>query len=172
MTTIAATRKMMAADSRVIVDESSYLSPKLVVFSDAIVGAAGDTEACHLFFEWWQNRETAELVIPKGLDVEALVLTKEGLYRYGKHFQPDVIMDGVMAIGSGQAIALASMDTMIHLNIEPDPRIAVEIACKRNPGSGLPVDFMTTDQIKKVAVVKSAMQPTAKKQTAKTRRRK
>lgn len=140
MTTIAATSSMMAADSRVVIDETSYLSPKLFRLPDAIIGCAGDTEACHMFFEWFQDR-TEKLVIPKGMELDALVLTKEGLYRYGEKGRPDFIRDGIMAVGSGSAIAMASMDTMIRLGLVPDPRIAVEMACKRNPNTGGPVDF-------------------------------
>lgn len=159
MTTIAATATMMAADSRVVIDETSYLSPKLLLVQDAILGAAGDTEACHLFFDWWTKRETDELVIPKGMDLEALVLTRKGLYRYGKYTKPDEIKDGIMAIGGGSAIAMASMDTMVRLGMTPDPRIAVEMACKRNPGSSLPVDFMTVDDIKEDAKLKTLAKP-------------
>jgi len=140
MTTIAANLQMMAADSRVTVDETSYLSPKLFKLPDVIIGCAGDTEACHLFVEWYQDQSNA-LVIPKGMDVEALVLNHKGLYRYGSRGRPDIIRDGIMAVGTGSAIAMASMDTMIRLGLAPDPRIAVEVACKRNPGSSLPIDF-------------------------------
>ncbi len=148
MTTIAATKNMIAADSRVTIGDTSYLSPKLVIFPDAIVGAAGDTEACHLFFEWWPNRQTAKLKIPKDLeDMDALVLTREGLYIYHKYGKPDLIKDGIGAVGTGSAIAMASLDTMIKLGMTPDPRIAVEMACKRNPDSCLPVDHYTLEQL-------------------------
>lgn len=149
MTTIAANLEMMAADSRVVIDETSYLSPKLVKLPDAIIGAAGDAEACHMFFEWWPKRDEDKFSLPKGLDVEALVLTKDGLYRYGEFGRADKIRDGIMAIGTGSAIAMASMDTMLKLGLAPDPRIAVEVACKRNPGSSLPVDYFVIEKPKR-----------------------
>lgn len=142
MTTIAANLTMMAADSRVVVDDTSYLSPKLFELPYAIIGCAGDTEACHLFFEWYRDGLKDKLTMPKGQDMEALVLTKKGLYRFGSQGRPDIIRDGIMAVGTGSAIAMASMDTMIRLGLAPDPRIAVEVACKRNPASSLPIDFL------------------------------
>lgn len=155
MTTIAATFTHMAADSLVVVDESSYLSPKLALFPDAIIGAAGDTEACHLFFDWWEKRDSSDLIVPKGMDMEALVLTRDGLYRYGKYVKPDKIIDGIMAIGGGAALAIAALDTMIKLGLQPDPVIAVEMACKRNPNTGLPVDVMDVSMLKKDAGIKT-----------------
>ena len=148
MTTIAATTRMIAADSQVTVDESSYLSPKLMMFEDAAMGAAGDAEACHMFFDWWPKRDTTKLDIPAEMELECLVLTRDGkLYRYGKYAKPDYIRDGLMAVGSGSAIAIASMDTMLHLGLVPDPQIAVAVASKRSPDTGGPIDVFTIEQI-------------------------
>ncbi len=47
-----------------------------------------------------------------------------------------------MAIGTGHEQALAAMDTMRLLKRRVDPRIAVQVACNRNPGTGGPVDFL------------------------------
>lgn len=147
MTTIAANLEMMAADSLVVVGDLSFPSIKLVRFPDAIVGAAGDSDACHAFFEWWPVRKTQQFRLPtRGLELEALVLTPTGLYRYGAAGKPDVVSDGLCAIGAGASLALASLDTQKKLGADPDPRLAVEVACLRNPQSDLPVQFYTLEQ--------------------------
>jgi hypothetical protein len=146
MTTIAANREMMAADSLVVVGDLSFPSIKLVRFEDAIIGAAGDSDACHLFFEWWPIREKSRFKLPKEFELEALVLTHSGLYRYGTTGKADVVSDGLCAIGSGASLAIASLDTQVKMGHSPDPRIAVEMACLRNPNSALPVQYYTLDQ--------------------------
>ena len=149
MTTICATANAMAADSRVTWGDTSYLSPKLLVLPDAIVGAAGDSEACRQFLEWWPKRETADLDVDEGQELDGLVLTRTGLYLYGKTGRYDKIRDGMMAIGSGGALAIASLETQIRLGFTPCPKIAVEVACMRNPGSAGPIDMYTLDNLKK-----------------------
>lgn len=146
MTTIAANLEMMAADSLVVVGDLSFPSIKLVRFEDAIIGAAGDSDACHFFFEWWPLRDKQKFKIPKDLELEALVLTDSGLYRYGASGKADVVSDGLCAIGSGASLALASLDTQVKMGHSPDPRIAVEVACLRNPNSALPVQFYALEQ--------------------------
>lgn len=147
MTTVAATTTIMAADSRVTIADTSYLSPKLLLCSDAILGAAGDAEACHLFFEWWQAGRKAPLKIPRKQELSGLALTRTGLYRFEELGKPEYIRDGIAAVGTGEAIAIASMDTMLHLGLVPDPRVAVEMACKRSPGSAPPIDSFSVDQL-------------------------
>lgn len=143
MTTIAATLEMMAADSRVNVGETSYPSQKLYRMPDgAIIGAGGDSTAIQRFVMWWPTQDLSKLRIPKRLDFECLVLTKEGLWSYSHSGPPDFIKDGVMAIGTGGEQALAAMDTMLLLKRKVDPRIAVKVACKRNQLTGEPIEWM------------------------------
>jgi hypothetical protein len=182
MTTIAATRTMMAADSLVVVGDLSFPSIKLVRFADAIMGAAGDSDACHLFYEWWPQRLTEKFKLPKGLELEVLVLTRDGLYRYGEQGKPDIVSNGMCAVGTGASFALGSLDTQVRYGQEPDPRIAVEMACLRNPNSRPPVQYFTLEHIYEDNAlpllwgpisndpVESAVQAVSKKRTRRVKR--
>ncbi len=141
MTTIAAAGDMMAADWKVSVGETSYFVGKIYRMPDgALIGCAGDNEACTRFVDWWVHRRTKRLAIPRRLDFEALVLTHEGLFMFENAGIPDLLKDGIAAIGIGQEQAMAALDTMKFLKRRLDPRIAVAVACKRNPLTGGGID--------------------------------
>lgn len=142
MTTIAATLEGMAADSRVNLGETSYLADKLWRVDDVIIGCAGDNEAIAIFRAWWPTQDIRKFRIPKRLEFEALVLSSDGLLYFEHSGPPDLVKDGRMAIGTGGVQALAAMDTMEFLGRKIDPRKAVRIACKRNPDSGEPVQWL------------------------------
>jgi hypothetical protein len=142
MTTIAAAGNMMAADWMVNVGETAIFAGKLWRAPDgALIGCAGHNEACTRFFDWWVHRRKSRLAIPRRFEFEALVLSHEGLFLFEHTGMPDIVKDGIAAIGVGQEQAMAALDTMKFLKRRPDPRIAVMVACKRNPMSGGGMDY-------------------------------
>ncbi len=135
MTTIAASRTEMAADSKCTNGNQSFKTRKLYRIGDAIVGAAGNDGGINKFLEWIRAGDP-DLETPKFAkddELEALVLTPAGLFSYGTSCAPDEVLDEFYAIGSGGNAALAAM----HLGCSPSA--AVEVACKVDNGSGLPV---------------------------------
>lgn len=141
MTTIAATLEMMAADSKVDLGDTNFYTEKIFRINGAIVGSAGDDEACHRFFQWWTEGRSRPLRIPKRFDFQGLALTPEGLW-YFESATANLVKEGAMAIGTGRELAIAAMDTMRLLKRRVDPRVAVRVACKRDDTTGGPVTFL------------------------------
>jgi ATP-dependent protease HslVU (ClpYQ) peptidase subunit len=138
MTTIAANHQVMAADTQVTSDDTCYYAEKIFRIGDELIGCAGESEACLLFAEWYPRRAEEEFKLPRDCEdnFQALVLNHGGLFIYGKRGKCERVRDGVMAIGSGQALALAAFDTMQMLGENPDPELAVKISRMRNNMTG------------------------------------
>lgn len=138
MTTIAVSRslRMIASDSAVTLGSTRVpTAPKLFRERKYLVGLAGNVSNFEPFVWWLRNREAR---IPPG--VSALLLYRDGRISWfmngpGEQF----IHDDYFAIGSGQEVALGSLETMAELGLPVDPRIAVRAACKRDTGSAEPV---------------------------------
>lgn len=114
MTTIAANRECMAADSRVTWGGIPSITRKIVRLPDALVATAGCDQNGRLFVGWF--RESRKLdekpEFDLGEDEEdgfvALVLTKDGLFWYS-YKCIGVPVEDQWAIGSGQEVAIAAM---------------------------------------------------------------
>jgi ATP-dependent protease HslVU (ClpYQ) peptidase subunit len=134
MTTIAANRYAMAADTRVTFGDSSYPAEKIFRVDGAIIGCAGDSEAAFIFCDWYPKRAQEPFKLPADLrdGFIALVLTIDGLFVYGGRGKREPVLDEVMAVGCGSALALAAFDTMRALNKALDPQLAVHVAALRN----------------------------------------
>lgn len=135
MTTIASNRNRMSADSFVSTGDSSYSTHKIETVGDSLVGCAGPSEWCRKFLAW--RRGTLQQ--PKFKDTqrfEALVLNKTGLYMFENDCVPNRILTGFAAIGSGRTAALA----VLHFG--GTPQQAVEVACKIDPYSKLPISVL------------------------------
>lgn len=124
MTTIAANREVMAADSKCTVDSVSFHTPKIFRKKGALIATAGDCGPGNRFLEWYGSRRKKKPDIGADEDFEALVLTAKGLIYYGKDFEPVPIASGVFAIGSGSVAALTAMKVY-----GATPEQAVEAAC-------------------------------------------
>lgn len=140
MTTIAANRKEMAADSKVTESESgtSYHARKLFRFGDVIVGVAGGNEGTLRFLDWIKegDPDLEHPKFPKGCSWSALVLTPAGLFLYWDDCLPDEIVSDHYAIGSGAQSAMAAL----HLGCSPTD--AVKVACVVDSSTGEPVQTM------------------------------
>lgn len=134
--------EMIAADRRVDYDGVAYYAGKLYNLGGYLIGAAGDNEAILRFLDWWPKREVRRLRINRKLDFEGIVLSDEGLWVYDHGGLPDIITDGIVAIGTGRAAAMASMDTMRLLKRKVDPRVAVAAAGLRDNMTGGDVDWI------------------------------
>lgn len=139
MTTIAANRKCMAGDQKVTDDDTYFRTRKIRRIGKCIVGAAGTGPACIKFLRWLEKADPNADPPKFGKDDElaALVLTPKGLFVYDTSCEPEEILDGFYAVGSGKQAALAAM----HLGC--DPGKAVEIAATVDTSTGLPVEVLT-----------------------------
>jgi len=144
VTTIAVSRSllMMAADGNMTIDGRKTRSdPKIIRMRDCIVGLAGDESHIQPLFAWLQKREGK---MPIHKDRTAVLL-----YRTGRMTSIDMgcgkevdIPEDHFAIGSGANFAVAAMDAMEMMGLPIDPRIAVNVACRRDPGSDEPIQVL------------------------------
>lgn len=124
MTTIAANREVIAADSKCTVGSVAFQTPKIIRKGKALIATAGDCGPGNRFVEWYGTRRKKPK-LEADEDFEALVLTAKGLVYYGEDFEPVPIADGLFAIGSGAVAALTAMKVY-----GASPLEAVEAACK------------------------------------------
>jgi ATP-dependent protease HslVU (ClpYQ) peptidase subunit len=143
VTTIAVSRSllMMAADGNMTIDGVRQRSDsKIFRFRDFIVGAAGDDTDIVRFLDWLKRRQPRERV-PKTIDVDAVLLYRDGRITWFGHRETEIGEDHY-AVGTGEKFALAAMDTLFLMGLPVDPRIAVRAACLRDPGSAEPVQSL------------------------------
>ena len=134
MTTIAANRTSMAADSKVTDGGVSYNTDKIFEINGSLVGVAGDVSYTNQWMEWFAAGcpDGAGSLGKKSFC--ALVLSPKGLFYYPDRCKPDTILNDFYGIGAGAMAAATAM----HLGKTPTE--AVEIACVVNAtDSGPPV---------------------------------
>lgn len=142
MTTVATDGQSMAADGQVsdhcetIVD---HKREKVRRLSDGrIVGAAGSAFDAVSWAAWLESGKEGDCPIDSDLFV-GLILNKDGTVLWVDHKGREVAATPPCAIGSGQDLALGAMDA------GATPGEAVNIACKRDPGSGgrIKIEYLT-----------------------------
>lgn len=130
MTTIAANRHCMAADSLIVDNGTRSYGDKIYEIKGDIVGIAGDFGQALIFVEWYRDRRKRQPYLADedgGGEFEALVLTKKGeLHLWTNNMICHTIKDDFWAIGSGRDAALAIM------HFGETPTTAVEVAKKVN----------------------------------------
>lgn len=136
MTTVAANKHSMAADSKTDCDGTWFGTTKLFRVRDEIVGVAGDNSAIVKFLTWYRNKRNKLPAFADNESFTALILSPRGLFHIDDSMGMDLIKDDYFAIGSGAVAALVAMDCGLS------PAEAVEAACKRDQNTGLPVDTM------------------------------
>ena len=123
----------MAADSLCDLNGLKTRCKKLFKKNGAIIGTAGDSQEGLEFIEWYgSGNERPEF----GEEFEAIVLTENGLFWYGKKGLPEKVEEDYIAIGAGSHIAMAYMD---H---GATPAQAVYAACQKTIGSEPPIDII------------------------------
>lgn len=141
MTTIAYRKGVMAADSRATYEDDRITKvDKLFRKGKAIIGLAGESEPGLVFLDWYgTGKEPPSCLIDGDADFTALVLTRKGLFEYGKYCRPERVLDDFHAIGSGAKGAMCAM------HAGADAKRAVQIVAKVDAGTGGPITTMTLD---------------------------
>jgi hypothetical protein len=133
MTTIAADRQCMAADTALVMGETRASCCKIFRIKGALVGTAGGNGEGEVFLRWYKSGgEIPKL--DKDADFCALVLNAEGLWHYEYDFMPTKLNNDFWAIGTGAPHALTAM------NMGATPEEAVRQAVQFDVNSSLPVD--------------------------------
>jgi len=136
VTTIVATRYMMAADSKTVVGESWFYSQKLYRIGNKIIGCAGDSSASEKFLHWFKHPKSKRPEFKDSESFAALVLSPDGLFHVDESLCLDPIKDAYFAIGSGAIAALVAMDCGLS------PVEAIEAAARRDLNTGGDVETM------------------------------
>jgi hypothetical protein len=153
MTTIAFKNGVIAADSRVTVESDAggarnFDTKKLFratvdikgTFKGVILATAGESAPGSLFVEQWSTgkslTEIRELFTYSEADFTILVVSEDGLFEVDKWCILEPVYEPFYAIGSGSKLAMGAMEA------GASAQKAVEIACKRDPYTALPVVTM------------------------------
>jgi hypothetical protein len=132
MTVLVCTREAMASDSLFVDEWVNYHSTKVVELPGALVGSAGDA-ALGNAFEKWQRGRSKPPRMKDGAEFEGLLLTADGIFKYGPDLIPVPVHEAYYAIGSGAAWAIAALDFGASI-VE-----AVEYACQKDGHCDTPV---------------------------------
>lgn len=104
---------------------------------EVIIATAGESTPGMMFVDWFGSREPPpENFIEGGADFTCLVLQQDGLWEYDAWCRGIKILDKFYAVGSGAKAALGA------LHMGASARKAVEVACRIDHYSGLPVTAM------------------------------
>lgn len=139
MTTIVCNRKVMAADARRTSGNLTYTStPKIVRVGDDLVGCCGAASDGEKFIAWYLDQSKKK---PKLKDFQALILTGDGkIFEVWEDLTFLEVPEPFFAAGSGREFALGSMA------VRNDPKRAVEVACRFDKNSGLPVQVESLEE--------------------------
>lgn len=130
MTTVAANRTSMAADSQATGGDGSKMGcVKLHRVRSLIVGFCGGLADGLRFVDALKDPDGLEY-IDLDDDFAALILSSCGLWYYENSLHPIKVIDKFIAIGSGAGPAMGAM----HMGA--DPRTAVKIAAKYDSYTG------------------------------------
>ena len=136
MTTIVATRYLMAADTKTIVGESWFYGHKMTRIGKAVVGCAGDSTAIEKFLAWYRKPRGKKPEFKDSESFNALVLTPTSLYHVDESLTLDPMTDPYFAVGTGAIAALVAMDCGLS------PVEAIEAAARRDLNTGGKVETM------------------------------
>ena len=136
MTTVVATKFMMAADTKTVCGESWFHTSKLVRIGRNVVGVAGDSTAIEKFLAWYRKPRSKRPEFKDSESFSALVLTPGGLYHVDESLSMDMVHDDYFAVGSGAIAALVAMDCGLS------PVDAIEAAARRDINTGGRIETM------------------------------
>ena len=143
MTTIACTRKEIAADTRVTWDgvgKDNFSAIKLYAGNGCIYGVTGGNATGSLHaIKWLQDGAPADFrPIPpeyeNDWDWKLIELSKGGIAIYNEYLERETTLEPVLAVGSGRKVALYCMK---YLGMSPAE--AVREACKVDMWSDAPI---------------------------------
>lgn len=133
MTTVVVTRDAMYSDSKCGGD-IPFRTQKLFRIGDSILGTTGDLYACLKFLKWFE--EKGEVELSGDDDWEVAELNAAGIWLWDKNAVPIPVLEDYYALGSGGKHAITGLDC------GKTPEEAIELACRRDEGSALPVVSM------------------------------
>lgn len=108
--------------------------PKLRRYREFVAGFAGTMPDITKGAEWLSKRPQKR---PRLSDFSALLVFRDGrLFEVHEDLVLHEIDADYAAIGAGRAPALSAMDTMEILGVPIDPRIAIQVAIRRNTSTG------------------------------------
>lgn len=134
MTTIVWKNGQIAADRQGSDDNLAIAVRKLDVYENVAIACAGVYEEGEQFKEWYFEPE-GKCPLKK---TDALIMdldTGECFFWEAKAKDERPIVDEFTAIGSGAQLALGALEAGASI------RRAMEIACKRDTGTGLGIDY-------------------------------
>lgn len=137
MTTIATDGKSMAADRLVTSDTAIHgVTTKIVQLDDGtIIGHTGNAYQFESFVTWYKMHRPEPFDCRD--DMEALVLTPDGVIRCYDQYGRSYVADAPQATGSGCRVAIGAMAA------GATPAEAVEIASRYDTKTGGGVDSYT-----------------------------
>lgn len=122
MTTIAYRDGVLAADSRLTVDNGSgarvhfcrKLFRKRITEGkktfDVVIATAGEASSGMVFHDWYgSGKPIPDVFLHLGGDFTCLVLRPDGLFEYDVYCRAEKIEEDIYAVGSGAMAALAAM---------------------------------------------------------------
>ena len=138
MTTIAANRECMAADTRVSTGGAHYHAPKIFRIGTSLFGTAGDGDMGLVMIDWLKTARNRNVLYKQLGDYERsevwlIELNPGGICLWTGWGVQERIHDTRYAIGSGQLAALQALDS------GSDPEDAVRSAMRYDQYTGEPV---------------------------------
>lgn len=152
MTTIATDGTSMAADGLRLHGDTivTTRAEKIRRLSDGrIVGTSGDVSFGMIMIEWLEHGGDVP-TFPSGADCgTVLVLNTDGTASMYDSYGKEMPAELPAAIGSGMDLAIGAME------YGASPKEAVEIACRREVGSGgvISVVFMDTEEARAIRII-------------------
>lgn len=125
----------MAGDSQLTDEVCKSHCRKVWRHKGVCIGIAGTYNDCTEFISWYRGGMKGDL--PEMKDVNALMLSPNGIWMFDGSAKPYKITDRFMAIGSGAQAAMAAM------YMGASPKEAVEIASKVDAYTGGPIQTRT-----------------------------
>jgi len=150
MTTIAANRECLAADTRVVTGSSFYHAPKIFRVGNSLLGTAGDGFACLAFVEWFKserrNSQVLHKIFGETIDRDAIwivELNPAGIYFWNGWGVPEKILDEVFAVGTGGPAALEAM----RCGKTPEEAVTRAFAHDENSGPPVQVEYLLPPEL-------------------------
>ena len=149
MTTIAANRECLAADTRVVNGSSYYHAPKIFRVGNSLIGTAGDGFACLAFLDWFKSERRNPQTLHKMFgetDRDAIwcvQLDASGIYFWNGWGYPEKILDDYFAIGTG---GMAALEAMRH-GLTPEEAVNRAIAHDENSGPPIQVEWLLPPEL-------------------------
>jgi len=145
LTTIVVDRRVrvMVADSKLTIsfpglkrEDIQARTTKIRQYGAVMVGASGESPWTEQILKWARTKRTKALKFPREAKVEGLILFEQRIWHIDECGEPIELDQDFFAIGSGAHSAMGAMLA------GASPIEAVEIACKVDPHSELPVQVL------------------------------